>query len=463
MNKYVDGKKNQKYYPHFVSEVSKQLSELGYQLDTVHFSSLLGHSLNNKNNYYFTESSLDDIDIKKGANRIESEYHFTLKQAWFPDILQTFKSQNMRKIQAPESDMNDLKLLVKKFLFLEQHINQNQYDLIFSDVSPEAEMEFGRTIGQRNGIPVIKSYEGSFLGRTILLQHFKFGKDRLIQATLNSTQFSIEDSDKFIKDFTINERPPYDWPKRYCEPVSLPAKIKEMITREGYLFPFYFVRRKIMKMLYFVESKMLKPLLYDDYSSQKPYLFFGFHLNTESTMALRSMPYTNQVTLVEMISRVLPYGYDLLVREHPHWPETFPISYLRKLKKFPNVKLISPNVSIHDLIKKSDGVLVYNSSTGIEALMHGKPVLSFAPNVYYKHHPAVHHCRDLYELGEHLAKLINTTVSKEDTISYIKMMMDVSIPMYLGSDFFFSDDDAESKAKIFAEYFVNSIKWVENN
>ena len=116
-------------------------------------------------------------------------------------------------------------------------------------------------------------------------------------------------------------------------------------------------------------------------------------------MGLRSMPYVNQTALIEMLSRVLPYGYTLYVREHPHWPKTYPYSYLKKCKAYPNVRLLSPNISIHDVLRGSRGVIVYNSNTAIEALMHGKPVLSFASNLYYKLHPAVIHCTNLYGLG----------------------------------------------------------------
>ena len=179
-------------------------------------------------------------------------------------------------------------------------------------------------------------------------------------------------------------------------------------------------------------------------------------------MALRSMPYVNQTALIEILSRVLPYGYTLYVREHPHWPKTYPYSYLKKCKAYPNVKLLSPNISIHDVLKGSSGVIVYNSNTGVEALMHGKPVLSFASNLYYKLHPAVIHCTNLYGLGKKLSQLINIRVDRDDTLRYLQKMQSVSTNVLMKSETFLSEDDAKEKANQYSQLLIKGINIVTN-
>jgi len=108
-------------------------------------------------------------------------------------------------------------------------------------------------------------------------------------------------------------------------------------------------------------------------------------------------------------------------------------------------------------LRNARGVLVYNSTTGIEALMHGKPVLSFASNIYYKHHPAVLHCTDLYELGEKLTQLVNTKVDRNDTIKYLQKMRRISIDFLLGSDMFLSEEDAKEKAIKYSQLMIKGI------
>ena len=464
MNKYVNGAKEQAYYPFFLEYLQADLKAKGIQLHFVIFSDLMKDFILGDNNHFYNADDFNGMtknEIEKEAYRIEKEYAFTFKQAWFPDILQTSKKQNGRKISVPEKELNELKPLVEKFLYLEKLIQSEKIDIIFSDVSPEVEMEFGRVIGLKYNIPSLKSYEGSFLGRLVLLKHTKFGEDQLIEAIINP-DYSMEEAEKFLDDYTKNEgKPSYVGVPKLTHKISLLEKASVKLKNNGFgiiFYPFRVLYRILYISWLWIESAVLKKILYDKFEPTKPYFFFGFHLNQESTMGLRSMPYVNQTVLVEMLARVLPYGYTLYIREHPHWPKTFPYSYLKKGKAFPNVKLLSPKISIHDILKDSSGVLVYNSNTGIEALMHGKPVLSFASNIYYKHHPAVIHCTNLYELGEKLTKLINTKVKEVDTIKYVQKLSKSSLDFNIGAALFLSKEDAKVKAVKFAQLMNQSIQ-----
>ncbi|MDC0235155.1 hypothetical protein OAK09_02290 [Candidatus Marinimicrobia bacterium] len=463
VNKYVTGNKDQAYYPDFLKYLQDELKGKDVELHFVFFSDLMKGCILGNNNHFYNAGDFNEMTkngIQKEAQRIEKEYAFTFKQAWFPDILQTSKKQNGRKISVPENELNDLYPLVKKFLYLEDLIQSENFNVILSDVSPEVEMEFGRAIGLKYNIPVIKSYEGSFLGRLVLLKHTKFGEDKLIESIIHPN-YSIEEAEKFLDDYTKNEgQPSYVGAHKLTHKISSLDKALVKLKNNGFgiiFYPFKVLIRILYISWLWIESTVLKKMIYDKFEPNKPYIFFGFHLNQESTMALRSMPYMNQTALIEMLSRVLPYGYTLYVREHPHWPKTFPYLYLKRCKTYPNVKLLSPKISIHDILKNSSGVLVYNSNTGIEALMHGKPVLSFASNIYYKYHSAVIHCTNLYELGEKLTKLINTKVKKVETIKYLQKLTMNSLDFNIGSDHFLSNEDAKEKAMNFSEFLKKGI------
>ena len=468
MNKYVTGKIDQAYYPYFLKYLQDELQTKGLELHFVFFSELMKNNILGRRNHYYNSSEyahLTEDYLLHEAGRIERDYAFTFKQAWFPDILQTSKKQNGRKIGVPEDELNDLGPLVNKFLYLEDLIQSEEINVIFSDVSPEAEMEFGRAIGLKHNIPVLKSYEGSFLGRTILLQHLKFGKDRLVEPNVN-TEYSLEDAEQFLDDFIENRRPPYIRSQKLVDKKSFFESVEYIINYgKGKFtpFPLNLLRRLIIKLWLLFESSILKQTLYSKFEPNKPYLYFGFHLNQESTMGLRALPYVNQTALVEILSRVLPYDHTLYIREHPHWPKTFPFKYLKKCKDLPNVKLLSPKISIHDILKNSNGILVYNANTGIEALMHGKPVLSFASNIYYNHHQSVLHCSDLFELGEKLSILVNMPVQKGDTIAYLQKLNQVSIEFSLGSDMFLSESEARQKAERFSKFFILAVDWLHQN
>ena len=464
MNKYVTGDKDQAYYPYFLKYLQDELKGKDVELHFVFFSDLMKDCILGNNNHFYNATNIDDMsenEIQKEAQRIEKNYAFTFKQAWFPDILQTSKKQNGRRITVPEDELNALNSLVKKFLYLEKLVQSENINVIFSDVSPEVEMEFGRAIGLKKRIPVLKSYEGSFLGRLVLLKHKKFAQDELVEVVINS-DYSTEDAEKFLDDYTKNEgQPSYVGVQKLSHKMSLLEKALVKLKNNGFgiiFYPFRVLYRILYISWLWFESTVLKKMIYDKFEPNRPYLFFGFHLNQESTMGLRSMPFVNQTALIEMLSRVLPYGYTLYVREHPHWPKTFPYSYLKRCKTYPNVKLLSPKHSIHNILKNSNGVLVYNANTGVEALMHGKPVLSFASNIYYEHHPSVIHCTNLYELGEKLTKLINTKVKEVDTIKYVQKLSKSSLDFNIGAALFLSKEDAKVKAVKFAQLMNQSIQ-----
>lgn len=467
MNKYVGGNKSDLYYPYFLSKTQEELDKRGIQLSFLFFSDLLANNdlIHNKHVFKAEEfNKLNSDDLINEANRIEKEYNFTFKQAYFADIVQTFETQNGRKITVPENEFQDLSFLVPRFLFLENLVKEKNFDVIFSDVSPEAEMEFGRAIGNKLNKIVLKSSEGSALGKTVLLQSLGFGNDRLVEAKMSN--FSEKDAEKFCNDFIENQRLPYIRPVKNIPDRSITGRLRNRLIQKDYFFflswPFKIFWRRLLKLYYLFERKVLKSTLYDTFDPNTPYLFIGFHLNQESTMVLRAQPYTNQTALVEMISRVLPYNYTLYVRAHPHWPDTYPYSYLAKMKEYPGVKIISDKISVHKIIKNAKAILTYNATTGVESLIYGKPVLSFASNIY-KQHPAVDYCGDLFELGKKLAKIINMSVDHKDTLSYIAKMKSVSIHFLLGSDFFLSKEDSVEKAIVFSEFIRKSILWCKTN
>jgi hypothetical protein len=468
INKYISGEEGQAYYPYFLMHLQDTLKEKGIELHFVFFSGSMKASALGINNHFYDSTEFNGMsedEIQDEAQRIEQDYAFTLKQAWFPDILQTFGDVRQRKIIVPEDELNNLERLVAKFLYLENLVESEKIDVIFSDVSPEAEMELGRAIGFKYNIPVLKAYEGSFLGRSVLMKHTEFGENHLIEAG-NNQDYTLDEAGRFLDDYTKNEgQPSYVGVKKLKLNRTIFERFAAKLKIEKHriiLLPFKLIYQAFIDLYLWFESAVLKQSLYDRFDPGKPYLFLGFQLNQESTMGLRSMPYVNQTALIEMLSRVLPYGYTLYVREHPHWPKTYPYSYLKKCKAYPNVRLLSPNISIHDVLKGSNGVIVYNSNTGIEALMHGKPVLSFASNIYYKLHPAVIHCTNLYGLGKKLSQLINIKVDRDDTLKYLQKMQCVSSDFLMGADMFISEDDAKEKANQYSQILIKGINIVTN-
>ena len=58
------------------------------------------------------------------------------------------------------------------------------------------------------------------------------------------------------------------------------------------------------------------------------------------------------------------------------------IALLRRLRTRPNVRLVQPYTSSHELIRDAEAVAVISSTVGLEALLYEKPVLTLGEPFY---------------------------------------------------------------------------------
>lgn len=458
LNKHCGLEKTEFFFLDFLTNFQRELINHNIELSFVFFSeNLINIDLQNKCIYEKEKyNNLSPDDLKIQAKKIEKEYGFTFKQAFFPDILQTFKGQDGTKLMPPEIIFNELSSMIPKFLYLEDLILKNNYDIIFSDVSPEYEIEFGRIIGNKLNKIILKEYLGAALGNSAILKCNDFGDFKWIEAQ-GDQKFDLESTKLFIENFIKFKKNPYKKFFTSSPKVNLIEKIKSKSLSFLFFSPLILIRKIYNYYSIFFNKILKKIFLYNKLNIDEEFLFYGFQLSTESTVTYKALPYTNQKALIEMISRVLPYNHFLYIREHPHWPKYFSYKFLKTLKSFSNVKIISPDISIHDILSNTKGVITLNSTTGVEALMHGKPVLSFSSNLYQGYHSSAIKCSNLFELGKKLTELINTEVNQQETISYINRLKNNSISICLGSYNFYSKKDSQKKANIYAEYFINII------
>jgi hypothetical protein len=457
VNKYIGLESTEFFYSEFLISLQKELNKYNIKLSFVLFSKNL-ENIELENKYIFEADNkvVNVKEVEAHANRIEKEYNFTFKKTLFPDLLQTFKGQNGSKIVPDENSFNELNPLVFKFLYLEKLIIKNNYDIIFSDTSPEYEMEFGRIIGNKLNKIVLKEFLGNALGNSTIFKLNDFGNFKWIEVQ-GDNKIEYDETKQFIINYKKFQKEPYrkyfaSAPKTNFINKLLNKKIRDLI-----ILPFVFFNKFYDNLSQIIDKFLKKTFVYKKFDKSKNFLFYGFHLITESTVTYKSMPYTNQKNLIEMISRVLPYNYYLYVREHPHWPKLYKYNFLKSITNFPNIKIISPDVSIHDIISNSKGILSLSSTTGIEALMYGKPVLSFASNIYTGYHSSAIYCQNLYELDKKIVELINTNVDEDETVKYINRLKNNSVSVGLGSYNFYSEKDSQKKANTYAKYFKNII------
>lgn len=94
-------------------------------------------------------------------------------------------------------------------------------------------------------------------------------------------------------------------------------------------------------------------------------------------------PRHNYLSTEQMIETASTFDKDALVyvKPHPHQSKTNRRRILEICEDYPNVK--TTDASIHDLIEASRVVITQNSTTGFEALMQRKPVITCAKSDYW--------------------------------------------------------------------------------
>jgi len=148
------------------------------------------------------------------------------------------------------------------------------------------------------------------------------------------------------------------------------------------------------------------------------FAYFPLHVNPEASTSFYGRWFVNQLALIENIARSLPCDYKLYVKEHPYNYSSRPLYFRREIKKFPNVRLISPHANAVDIIKSCDLVLTITGTAGWEAIMLQKPIITFG-DAYYNLFEEVIRSKDLRELPSIIDQKIGTTNDKIKTLKFI--------------------------------------------
>ncbi len=125
--------------------------------------------------------------------------------------------------------------------------------------------------------------------------------------------------------------------------------------------------------------KMLKSLISIKMPDMKRnYVYLPLHLIPETSTLLKGNDFMNQAFLVELISKNIPSNCKLYVKEHPAMftSHARKIEFYKRINLLPNVELVPIYADGMKLIRKSKLVIVVDGSSGFEAMLIKKPVVT---------------------------------------------------------------------------------------
>ncbi|MBN1548049.1 MAG: hypothetical protein JW902_15465 [Syntrophaceae bacterium] len=138
---------------------------------------------------------------------------------------------------------------------------------------------------------------------------------------------------------------------------------------------------------------------------QEPYVLFPLHLDPEASTMVLAPNYVNQLNVIDCLAKNIPLTHKLYVKEHPTMVGRRPRGYYKQLRRYPNLRIISPSENIYNLIKKSSLTAIITGTAGLEAMLMGKLVLTFGSN-FFSHVGLSERCGNLDQIGKTIKRMI---------------------------------------------------------
>jgi hypothetical protein len=129
---------------------------------------------------------------------------------------------------------------------------------------------------------------------------------------------------------------------------------------------------------FYAEKKnkaFMKKFAYFPFGKVGKYVYFPLQVQPEATIDVIAPFHNNQIETARQVAMSLPDDYTLVVKEHPAMIGLRKPSYIERLARTPNVKVIDYRTPNETVIKGADLIVSPNSTTIAEAAFYRKPAI----------------------------------------------------------------------------------------
>jgi hypothetical protein len=126
-----------------------------------------------------------------------------------------------------------------------------------------------------------------------------------------------------------------------------------------------------------------KRLVTDIAELPEPFFLFPLNVPQDAQLVLRAPHLKDLYSVCEQIANVLPYGYSLVIKEHPGHPGMLQHDHLKVLLRYyPRIYYISADTRLGDILPKTAALITINSTAALEALVNDIPVITMGEAFY---------------------------------------------------------------------------------
>lgn len=179
----------------------------------------------------------------------------------------------------------------------------------------------------------------------------------------------------------------------------------------------------------FMRNRLLKNNKYfENPIPGEKYIYMPLHLIPESSTFVKAPYYINELSVIEAVSKSLPIGWYLYVKEHQSMVGERGTDFYIRASKFPNVKLVQLNYykDPKPWIINSMGVVTITGTTAYEAALLGKPALVFG-EIPFSLMEGVIKVNNFEDLPSLISDFSDYQVDKHSCAAYIKTVKDLGI------------------------------------
>lgn len=192
------------------------------------------------------------------------------------------------------------------------------------------------------------------------------------------------------------------------------------------------------------------------------YVYFPLHCQPEASVDVLGGFYNNQLELVRAVSKALPAGVSLIVKEHPYGLGCRSYRFFREIEKMPNVINISPWAESGTLIKNAMSVFSVSGTACYEAAVSGVGAVVFT-DMFYNALPMVVRCRSYEEIGDCLRRASESVPDHHALQAYMADIINHSYTGCVEPPDVFPDVLKEENARIVGQAFTDVLRYYSSS
>ncbi|WP_158649524.1 hypothetical protein [Bacteriovorax stolpii] len=147
------------------------------------------------------------------------------------------------------------------------------------------------------------------------------------------------------------------------------------------------------------------------------FVYYPFHVPMDVALTVRAPLFVDQYYLIDYISRNIPNGYSLAIKEHPAMIGVVEYRRIKDLlSRNDNIVFLNPDINNHEVMTRMDLLLTVNSKTGAESLMQGRKVICLG-DAFYNKSKSVRFVDNIDNLYKHINTAIAGDAPKIDDIN----------------------------------------------